>query len=77
MNPDDLVSAFTLAGFDTIEKVQALLTSLDIETQIAQIDAQLSSLGAKQAGANQPFNDQRTQLNNQRVVLVAQLNPNP
>lgn len=77
MNPDDLVSAFTAAGFDTLEKVQALLTTLNIQTQIAQIDSQLAAIGPKQANANQPFQDQRTQLNNQRAVLVTKLAPGP
>ena len=76
MNPDDIVKAFVLNGFDTPEKAQALMFNLNIQFQIKQIDIQLDALSAKQTDALKPIQDKRTELQSQRLFLTAQL-PTP
>lgn len=77
MTPDELTQAFISAGLDTPEKVSDALSNLTIQSEIDLINAELEGLAQKQTDAMRPFQDQRTQLLNQRAILIAQLPPAP
>ena len=73
MNSDDLLKAFILAGLDTPEKVQAILTDLAAQLEIKRIDIQLNELNAKRAEVLKPLDDVRIELTNQQAALSLKL----
>lgn len=73
MNPDDLVKAFVIAGLDTQEKVQAVLSDLSTQLEMKRIDIELDAIQDKRAEAVKPLEDRRVELQNMRTALAATL----
>lgn len=70
---DDITQAFTGSGFDTPEKLAALINELALQSQLKQIDLQLEAINAKRIEAVTPIENERIDLQNKRAELVAQL----
>ena len=75
MTPDQLVSRFIAAGFDTEEKVDQLLGHASKHIRLSQIGLAMQALDVERNQAMVPFNDRRTVLLNEKQVLEAALTP--